>query len=120
MASEPSVFYYIAFVALQAFLTSLKQKRYGTDAGENKCILTMVLFPPLWLTATHLFGLLLVWRNLRKYLRILSYDSNVLHGNDLQLNLFICLFLTETSCNGSQKLILRRQDSVPRGLLFER
>ena len=25
-----------------------------------KCSLTMVLFPPLWVTATHLFGLLLV------------------------------------------------------------
>ena len=66
MASEPSVFYYITFVTLQAFLTSLKQKRYGTDAGENKRSLTMVVFPPLWVTATHLFGLLLVWRNLRK------------------------------------------------------
>ena len=56
----------------------------------------------------------------KNILRILSYDSNVLHGNDLQLNLFIWLFFTETSCNGSQKLILRRQDSVSRGLFFER
>ena len=60
MASEPSILYYIAFFTLQAFLISLKQKRYDTDAGENKCSLTMVLFPPLWVTATHLFGLLLV------------------------------------------------------------
>ena len=45
----------------------LKQKKYGTDAVENKCSLIMhgSGFPPLWVTATHLFGLLLVW-NLRK------------------------------------------------------
>ena len=36
MTSEPSIFYYIAFVTLQAFLISLKQKRYGTDAGETQ------------------------------------------------------------------------------------
>ena len=35
---EPSVFYYIAFFALQAFLILHK---YGTDAGENKCSLTI-------------------------------------------------------------------------------
>ena len=39
MAFEPSILYYIAFVTLQAFLISLKQKRYGTDAGERKCSL---------------------------------------------------------------------------------
>ena len=44
----------------------------------------------------------------------------MLYGNDLQLNLFIWLFLIETSCNGSQELILRRQDWVLRALLFER
>ena len=40
-------------------------------------------------------------------------------GNDLPLYLFVWLLLTETACNGSQKLILRRLDWVPRGLLFE-
>ena len=39
MASEPSVFYYTAIFALQAFLILLKQNKYGTDAGENKCSL---------------------------------------------------------------------------------
>ena len=38
---EPSVYYYIAFFALQAFLILLKQSKYGTDAGENKCSLTI-------------------------------------------------------------------------------
>ena len=36
MACEPSLFCCIEFVALQAFLIFLKQKKYGTDAGENK------------------------------------------------------------------------------------
>ena len=40
MACKPSVFHYVAFVALQAFLILRKQKN-GTDAGENKCSLTM-------------------------------------------------------------------------------
>ena len=43
---EESVFYNIACIALQAFLILLKKKHYGTGAGENKCSLTMVLFPP--------------------------------------------------------------------------
>ena len=85
----------------------LKQKKYGTDAGENKCSIIMhgslsafmsnsnsPVWPPVGLEPE---------KNIWEY-----YHSNVLYGNDLQSNLFIWLFLTETSCNGNQELILRR------------
>lgn len=77
----------MSIVALQVFLIILKQRKYYTNVCENKCSLIMVLFPPAWLTATHLFGFLLVWRNLGEIFN--NCHSKELQWNDLQLNLFI-------------------------------